>query len=166
MKKVDLNIKLTKKETELDVTPAGVPMMKDKVGADGKVVKDAKGNVVQEPIRREVPEFESALKWIENSIIRVMNGTTIDRKPTKQPKLTEKAKWRSLSNALENHNKGIVILEETDYKFLNDNFHKVEQIADTRIDEILLAISDAIKGAEDYKPKLEVIEKKDDKTEN
>lgn len=152
MKKLDLNIELKNPEKEPMLDDDGHVVTEDSIDDKGQPYKDAKGNVIKKTVLKTVSPIESALKWIENSIVRVMNGTNIDRRPTKQPKLTEKAKWRRLSEALENHKDGIVILEEEDYKYLNETFHKVEQIADPYVDDILFAISDKIESAENYNP--------------
>lgn len=152
MKKLNLNIVLEKPEKVPELDDDGHIVQKDKLDDKGKPVLDAKGNIVKEVCMKELSAIESALNWIENSVIRVLNGTSIDRRATKQPKLSEKAKWRKLSLALEAHKDGIVYLEEDDYKYLDKTFHELEQIADSVVDEILFAISDAIKGAENYNP--------------
>jgi hypothetical protein len=152
MKKLNLNIVLKKPEKVPELDDEGHIVQIDKVDDKGNTVKDAKGNVVKEVSMKELTPVESALNWIENSIIRVMNGMSIDRRPTKQPKLSDKAKWRKVYQALEGHKDGIVYLETDDYTYLDETFHKVEQVADATVDTILFAISDAIKSAEEYNP--------------
>jgi len=107
-----------------------------------------------------LPTKESDLKitinWIKNMIENALNGN-VDLKTgryAKSSNLDVQRKYNKVMNCVEENEKGIVIIEDDDFKFLNRKYHQAESPISRDINKIIVAISDAIKKAEiEEKPK-------------
>lgn len=97
--------------------------------------------------KKAINPVELAQQWIGVMLERALNKPDKDGRPTITSNMEVQSKYFDVMNKIRADKKGIVELDDDVFNFLDRKYHQAEIAVQSSINEVLMAIKDAINKA-------------------